>query len=123
MEGYRELMDIARRDSGLDQFGEESFREGLEVLCASLEAEAQLNATGEHVLRDLILRYLRQRLEVEHWYRLHPETEERPLEAPLFGVSLPRTGSTALSFLLSSDPGIRYLRMGSAAALSAAKHG
>jgi hypothetical protein len=111
VEGYKELMDLARRGSGLDNFGEDSFREGLEVLCASLEAEAQLNATGEHVLRDLILRYLRQRLEVEEWYRLHPETEDRPLAQPLFGVSLPRTGSTALSFLLSSDPGIRYLRM------------
>jgi len=111
VEGYREMMDIARRDSGFDDFGEDSFREGLEVLCGSLEAEAQLNATGETVLRDLILRYLRQRLEVEHWYALHPETEDRPIVAPLFGVSLPRTGSTALSFLLSSDPGIRYLRM------------
>ena len=44
------------------------------------------------------LNYLEsQRLEVEEWYRLHPDTEERPLDAPLFGVSLPRTGSTALS--------------------------
>lgn len=111
MEGYSELMDLARRNSGLDNFGEDSFRQGLEVLCGALEREAQLNATGEHVLRDLILRYLRQRLEVEEWYRLHPETADRPLVAPLFGVSLPRTGSTALSFLLSSDPGIRYLRM------------
>ncbi len=111
MEGYSELMDLARRESGFDDFGEDSFREGLEVLCRALEAEAQLNATGQHVLRELILRYLRQRLEVEEWYRLHPETAERPLIQPLFGVSLPRTGSTALSFLLSSDPGIRYLRM------------
>lgn len=110
MEGYRELMDAARHEAGLDNFGEDSFREGLEVLCGSVEREARLNATGEHAMRALILRYLRQRLEVEEWYCLHPETEDRPLEAPLFGVSLPRTGSTALSFLLSSDPGIRYLR-------------
>lgn len=111
LEAYRELMDVARRNNGLENFGEDSFREGLEVLCGSLERQARLNATGEHVLRDLILRYLRQRLEVEEWYRLHPDTEDRPIEAPLFGVSLPRTGSTALSFLLSTDPGIRYLRV------------
>jgi hypothetical protein len=30
--------------------------------------------------------------------------------APLFGLGLPRTGSTVLSFLLAQDPGIRYLR-------------
>lgn len=110
MEGYRELLDAARRESGFDNFGEDTFVEALEVLCGALEREARLNAAGEAALRGLIVRYLRQRLEVEEWYRLHPETEDRPLEAPLFGVSLPRTGSTALSFLLSCDPGIRYLR-------------
>ena len=30
--------------------------------------------------------------------------------APLFGLGLPRTGSTALSFLLAQDPNVRYLR-------------
>ena len=109
MEGYRDLLDAARRESGLDNFGEDTFVEALEVLCGALEREANLNAAGEHALRGLILRYLRQRLEVEEWYRLHPETADRPLDPPLFGVSLPRTGSTALSFLLSSDPGVRYL--------------
>ncbi len=110
MESYRELMAVAQAESGLDHFGEPSFREGLELLVDALQREANLNGAGEHALRELIVRYLRQRLEVEEWYRLHPETEDRPLAAPLFGVSLPRTGSTALSFLLSCDPGIRYLR-------------
>lgn len=110
MNGYKDLLDAARQQTGLDNFGEDSFREGLEILIGSLNSEAKLNAAGEHALRDLILRYLRQRLEVEEWYRQHPETDELDICKPLFGVSLPRTGSTALSFLLSCDPGIRYLR-------------
>src|SRR5205814_451748 len=44
------------------------------------------------------------------WYRRHPEIDDVAIVAPLFGLGLPRTGSTALSFLLAQDPNIRYLR-------------
>ena len=54
--------------------------------------------------------HLRQRLQVEDWYRRHPEIDDDAIDAPLFGLGLPRTGSTALSFLLAQDPDIRYLR-------------
>ena len=33
-----------------------------------------------------------------------------PIDAPLIGLGLPRTGSTALSMLLAQDPDVRYLR-------------
>jgi len=111
MARYRELMEQARRDTGLDNFGGDEFREGLERLVHSLEHEAQLNALGEHAVYDRIGLHLRQRLMIEDWYRRHPEIEDEPIAGPLFGVSLPRTGSSALSFLLSSDPAIRYLRV------------
>jgi hypothetical protein len=54
--------------------------------------------------------HLRSRLEVEDWYRRHPEIADVEVTAPLFGLGLPRTGSTALSFLLAQDAGVRYLR-------------
>ena len=44
------------------------------------------------------------RLQVEDWYRRHPEIDDEPINAPLIGLGLPRTGSTALSFLLAEDP-------------------
>ena len=34
----------------------------------------------------------------------YPENYDEPISAPLFGLGLPRTGSTALSFLLAQDP-------------------
>ena len=110
MENYQDLLEIAKAESGLANYGDEAFIEGLEILVDSLNTEASLNSTGEHALRGIVLRYLRQRLEVEEWYRLHPETGQLDVCDPLFGVSLPRTGSTALSYLLSCDPGVRYLR-------------
>ncbi|MBB4859114.1 hypothetical protein HNO88_002440 [Novosphingobium chloroacetimidivorans] len=111
MARHRELMDRARSTTGLDDFGEGDFRTGLEILVASLESEARLNPAGEQAIQGRILLHLQQRLQIEDWYRRHPESDAEVIEAPLFGVSLPRTGSTALSFLLSSDPQIRYLRV------------
>jgi hypothetical protein len=107
----RDLIDTARRQTGLDDFGSDTFREGLEVLVTSLDREANLNATGEHAIYERILLHLEQRLRIEDWYRRHPEIDAEVIEQPLFGVSLPRTGSSALSFLLSSDPAVRYLRV------------
>lgn len=107
----RELMDQARSTTGLDDFGGGDFRTGLEVLVGSLETDARLNHAGEQAIYGRILLHLQQRLQIEDWYRRHPQIDEEVIEAPLFGVSLPRTGSSALSFLLSSDPQIRYLRV------------
>lgn len=110
MENYKSLISIAETETGLSDFGDDSYREGLERLVNSLNQEARLNPLGETTLRDKILGHLKQRLQVEDWYRRHPEIDDVTLLPPLFGVSLPRTGSTALSFLLASDPEIRYLR-------------
>jgi hypothetical protein len=49
------------------------------------------------------------RLEIEDWYRRHPEIDDEVVAAPLIGVGLPRTGSTALSNLLNEDPHARSL--------------
>jgi len=76
----------------------------------ALRQEANLNALGERVLRERIIGHLKQRLQVEDWYRRYPEIEDIPIKAPLIGLSLPRTGSTVLSFLLAEDPNTRSLR-------------
>jgi hypothetical protein len=110
-----ELMDAARAQTGLDDFGEDSFREGLDRLVRSLREEATLSDMGQVVLPYLITNQLAQRLQVEDWYRRHPEIDDGTVEAPLIGLGLPRTGSTALSFLLAEDPNARSLRRWEAA--------
>ena len=110
MEGYKILLDVAKDQTGLEDFGSDSFLEGLEILVQALRKEANLNAQGDSVLRERILGHLTQRLQVEDWYRRHPDIDEVPLTAPLIGISLPRTGSTVLSFLLAQDPRTRSLR-------------
>jgi hypothetical protein len=58
----------------------------------------------------MVVDFLATRLQVEHWYRLHPEIDQQEIVAPLIGLGLPRTGSTALSCLLAEDPAVRSIR-------------
>ncbi|MBU9765335.1 sulfotransferase [Mycobacterium sp. TNTM28] len=105
-----DLKAAAAEQTGLSDFGEDSFEEGLAILLESLESEAQLNDRGQAFLYPRITAYLAQRLQVEDWYRRHPEIEDVAITAPVIGMGLPRTGSTALSMLLAQDPDVRYLR-------------
>jgi hypothetical protein len=116
MAEHDDLMDVARNQTGLDDFGDDSFRDGLERLVRSLQHEAKLNAVGQEAMRQRVVSLLTQRLQIEDWFRRHPEIGAEPIESPLIGLGLPRTGSTALSFLLAEDPGTRSLRLWESAA-------
>jgi hypothetical protein len=105
-----QLLEAAKTATSLDNFGVESFREGLERLHGSLTSEARLNAQGEALIEHQIVDLLSRRLEVEHWYDLHPEIDAQEIVAPLIGLGLPRTGSTAMGCLLAEDPAVRSLR-------------
>lgn len=104
------LVDEAVKRTGLSEFGVDTWREGFEVLLRSIRADAALNAAGEQAVGEQIVGVLVNRLEIEDWFRRHPEIEEQEIIAPLFGLGLPRTGSTALGFLMSLDPARRSLR-------------
>ena len=104
------LIERAKADTSLESFGDDSFREGLEILLGSLDKEARLNELGRASVETQIVNFLGFRLQVEDWYARHPEIDDQEIVAPLIGLGLPRTGSTALSFLLAEDPNIRFLR-------------
>lgn len=76
-----ELMDEACAQTGLTDFGQDSFREGLEILLSSLASEARPHEGGTRFLRARIVGYLSQRLQVEDWYRRHPEIDDVPITA------------------------------------------
>ncbi len=105
-----DLIDAACSRTGLDDFGVDTWREGLEVLVRSTNDDAALSEMGEGVVAEQLIGNLINRLEVEDWYRRHPEIDDQEITRPLFGLSLPRTGSTALSFLLALDPARRSMR-------------
>jgi Sulfotransferase family len=106
-----ELEAAAREETGLTDFGDDYYREGLERLVASMNDEADLTEMGEIMQRMRLGAHLTSRLQVEDTYRAHPEIEAQEVEGPVFVIGLPRTGTTALSQLVAADPQFRSLRL------------
>ncbi len=103
------LLAAARRESGLRDFADESFREPLRELLSSLEEEAQLHPLGRLLLRQSLVRALVNRLRLEDLCRRHPEIGELPVREPVFVLGLQRTGTTLLHRLLTCEPSLRPL--------------
>jgi len=105
-----ELAARARKATGLEDFGDPFFREGLERVTASLEGEARLSSLGRSVARSDLQRILENRLRVTDVLLRHPEIETERIEAPIFIVGAPRTGTSILHELLAQDPRLRVPR-------------
>jgi hypothetical protein len=95
--------------TGLDHFGPADFREGLAVLCESIDDEAQLNELGELAVRDTVVNSLANRLRVFDWIRRYPEVAREHVAAPIVVIGMFRAGTTFLSQLLDQDPHNRAL--------------
>jgi hypothetical protein len=105
--GEDDLMAAAVANTGLSDFGDPWFRQGLGVLVRALENEARLTLVGRVMARAEIQRILQNRLSVEAELRAHPEIEGRPVEAPIVVTGLGRTGTSLLHDLLAQDPANR----------------
>ncbi|OHV31949.1 MULTISPECIES: sulfotransferase family protein [Pseudofrankia] len=104
------LLDAAVTATGLTDFGPGDFREGLDVLLDSLDRDGDLSPDTDAAVIGVFHRRLVNRLELEAWYREHPEIEDLPVRGPVDVNGLPRTGTTALANILSLDPQFRGLR-------------
>jgi hypothetical protein len=105
-----DVVDRAKAETGLDDFGSDTWRKGLEVLVRSALEEASFNDLGEHLFFGGLVRALVNRLQVEDWYARHPEIDEQDVRIEFLGVGFPRTGSTAFSHLVGEDDAFRNLR-------------
>jgi len=103
------LLEEVSAEVGLDDFGDPTFRDGLEAVWASGTKEADLNEIGMLALDGQVRGNLANRLRVHEWHRTHPELAATSVAAPLILVGMPRTGTTALSHLLAADPDNRSL--------------
>ncbi|HET7227218.1 MAG TPA: sulfotransferase [Chthoniobacterales bacterium] len=99
-----DLIETAKRRTGLHDFGDGDFREPLARLLESCWRDARLNVIGNIALRSDVLRILRNRLFLQRDLRLHSGIAQHEIRRPLFVLGLPRTGTTFLHTLLSADP-------------------
>ncbi len=89
---------------GLDDFGDTDYREGLAVLLEAYAKEARLTPFGRGMLKAQLVAILRARLEAVAAWKREPSLRSVRIEAPLFVLGLPRTGTSALHALLAQDP-------------------
>jgi hypothetical protein len=98
------LVAAAIATAGSDDFGADTWQEGLDLYLESLAESAQLNEIGVGVAEDGIVNDLATRLRIEAWRRDHPEVAEQEIRRPVIIVGQPRTGTTILLDLMAQDP-------------------
>lgn len=98
------LLQAATRRTGLKDFGDPHFREGLDALIGSLARDCQLQFIGKVSIGQIIVDCLVNRLLLTRTRTTAPAVFEQPLVPPLVVLGLPRSGTTLLHRLLAEDP-------------------
>lgn len=98
-----ELIETAKRNTGLADFGPDDWREPFGILLRAIDEEAELHFFGRLWTRQDFLLFLETRLRIEATYRAHPEIEDEVIDRPVFVTGLPRSGTSILFELLARD--------------------
>lgn len=105
-----ELIKVACRRAGHDDFGDAAFREPLRRLVSAFRTEAHLHPLGRLIARRQLTMLLVNRLQLQEYRRRHPGIIEQQIRRPVIITGLPRTGTTLLHALLALDTANRVPR-------------
>ncbi|MFP8871489.1 MAG: sulfotransferase [Myxococcota bacterium] len=103
-----EMLEEARTNAGLSNFGSDSFREPLEALVRTYDAN-HTTLKGRKKAYRRVIGLLATRLRIEEALRVHPEIKQRLVRSPMVLTGMPRSGTSALFNLLGADPDARPL--------------
>src|ERR1700752_1208748 len=98
-----DLVSRACERAGLDDFGGDSWREGLGLLVETCESAPGVNPGGRDFVYGQFVDALWNRLRVVDYVKHHPEVNDERVERPLVVLGLPRTGTSLASYLLDQD--------------------
>jgi len=110
------LLERAREATGLSDFGDPAFREGLDVIVETYATTARLSDKGVDRQARYLVEQLSLRLRCIDALARHPEIREREIRKPMLLTGLPRSGTSALFNLLGKDPAARPLLLWEATA-------
>jgi hypothetical protein len=99
-----EIINEAKNQTGLENFGNPLFVEGFTALINSINKEADLNEIGIEAQKHRLIGILANMLRIESAFVENPEILNEEIKSPVVIVGLPRTGSTMTHRLLASDP-------------------
>lgn len=100
----KSLCRAAEQITGLSDFGDPYYQEGLSVLLRSVERDAKLRFYGKLVIRIIIVNYLIQRLLFVQAMKRTPKIAQGVVYEPFIITGIHRSGTTFLLRLLSLDP-------------------
>jgi hypothetical protein len=103
------LCAAAVEQAGVADFGDDGFRARLDVLCRALRDEGGLSPSGIVTWYSQLVQFLKNRLLIQQLLNRHPEIHDVRIDRPIIICGLPRTGTTHLHNLISSDPALRSL--------------
>jgi Sulfotransferase family len=98
------LIRLARRHTGLTEFGDTSFIGPLSRLLDSCSAESALGLVGRSATRWDVVRFLSNLLLLNDASIRAPQMRSEPIRQPIFITGLPRSGTTFLHRLMMIDP-------------------
>lgn len=101
------IVSSAIKQVGLDDFGGDDFIEPLTVLVDSINHEAKLTPAGLFMAGAYITSDLATRLRLVEALKENPDIEVQPVISPISIVGMPRTGTTFLFEMISSDSRFR----------------
>ena len=103
------ILDAARNSAGFNDWGSDSFLEGMRELLNSSIKEAKLHLFGRQFLQKGCIRAVKDRIRLQKAFQKNLEILNTPIEKPVFILGLPRTGTTFLQNLLFQNDHFRHL--------------
>lgn len=103
------LMALAQAQTGLSEFGEQSFIPAMTRLLEAVENEAELNPFGRFITQTRTLRSLKNRLWADACFAAQAEIRQRQIPAPIIIVGPHRSGTTRLQHMLACDESLQFL--------------
>ncbi|HEX3283466.1 MAG TPA: sulfotransferase [Mycobacterium sp.] len=103
------LHSKATADTGLDDFGDDDYRERLDVYLAALQEITGMHEAGIVNHHAQLLQWLKNRLLLTDLLTRHPEIHDIELLPPVVIAGLPRTGTTHLHNLLAAPATFRTM--------------
>jgi len=103
------ILDAARTETGLSEFGAMDFAERLEVWLQAIREDDDASDIARINLHQMCVRYASTRLRIEDMIRRHPEILNINIDRPIIVAGLPRSGTTHLLGLISADSRLRSL--------------
>jgi hypothetical protein len=104
-----QILDAARADTGLKDFGPPDFRGRLRQQIKAVNDDTKRTAFGRAEFFNECVRHASTRLKLYSLLRKHPEINDIVIERPVVLIGPPRSGTTHLVNLLAADVRLRSL--------------